>query len=305
MGVDLFFVLSGYLITGILLRKRESATYFREFYYRRFLRIFPPYYLTLIILFVFLDGGWRDHWHWYVLYLSNIRDALFGPGPSFLGPMWSLAVEEQFYLVWPLVVLLAGRKRIAGVSMALILIAPVVRVSMSFLSSTHWAAYELLPSRMDLLAAGAFIAARELEDPDFLNRCKKWVLPAIAASCTAFLSFALLDPQFRTGANSVSFNALGYSSICMLMCAVLVGTLTFDSAKKWLSLGPLVFLGKISYTAYLTHYMWILVARSATDSTLQQGVLALTLTVAWASLSWFMFEKPLLALKDLKLFNAR
>src|SRR5690606_16312654 len=110
-GVDLFFVLSGFLITRILLRERESPAYYRAFYGRRVLRIFPLYYATLLLWLVIAPAlGARDLWLpgadpgeavWYWLYLSNWHDGLAGRfGHAYLAIAWSLAIEEQFYLVW-------------------------------------------------------------------------------------------------------------------------------------------------------------------------------------------------------------
>ena len=121
VGVDLFFVLSGFLITGILVDTAAQRNFFRNFYARRALRIFPLYYALLVVGFavyptfapaihadrdwrLFLDGQW-----WFWSYLANIRLAAVGGAPMNFGHLWSVAIEEQFYLVWPLLLLLAWR----------------------------------------------------------------------------------------------------------------------------------------------------------------------------------------------------
>jgi peptidoglycan/LPS O-acetylase OafA/YrhL len=304
VGVDLFFVLSGYLITDILLRRRGSKNYFKQFYYRRFLRIFPPYYFVLLLAFVFLDPKWGEHWYWYVFYLSNIQDAFVGGGSAILRPMWSLAVEEQFYLIWPVVVFWAGRAHISKVAAAFLVLAPLTRMAAAVVSPTHWAAYELLPSRMDLLAIGALLAAQQLKDPAFLMRCRRWVVPVFITASTLFLALVLTVPSFRTGANSLSFNSVGYSCLCLLMAATLVASLTFGWLKTFLSIPPLVFVGKISYMAYLSHQAFLHLAQEVVPSIWSRAGLGLVLTIGWSTLTWHFMEKPLLTLKN-RAFNTR
>src|SRR3954466_4450020 len=169
-GVDLFFVLSGFLITGILLDSKGSPRYFSTFYARRTLRIFPLYYGVLLVVLVVLplivpqppaareviaDQGWL----W--LYASNILMAwrnrvLFNGEHVYLSHFWSLAVEEQFYLVWPLVVLLVGGRGLAWVCAACLPVALVVR-GLTTRGSEFSAAIFLTPCRVDSLAVGALV----------------------------------------------------------------------------------------------------------------------------------------------------
>src|SRR6266849_980858 len=115
VGVDLFFVLSGYLITGILLKSRDRVGYFRVFYMRRLLRIFPLYYCFLggLLMIGFFKANLmaKMDFSWNFFYLSNVRVALHGWPWRPLGHLWSLSVEEQFYLVWPTVIFLMPRRR--------------------------------------------------------------------------------------------------------------------------------------------------------------------------------------------------
>src|SRR5258706_538487 len=140
-GVDLFFVLSGYLITGILYDTRGSKHYFRQFYARRFLRIFPLYYVALALFLIILPWPHsfdsvirelRGDAVWYWTYLYNMRVAATGFLPSSaLGHFWSLAVEEQFYLIWPIVVLWLGRKHLIVTCAVAVVAALACRLSMS------------------------------------------------------------------------------------------------------------------------------------------------------------------------------
>jgi len=166
-GVDLFFVLSGFLITGILLDSRHEAGYFRNFYMRRVLRIFPLYYATLAGCFLILPlfrGGDEElarllsEQGWYWTYLANVRMALDGwPAFNSIGHFWSLAVEEQFYMVWPLAVFAVGGKRLRILCVMVILGSLLARVAFwqaGFLPRIN----VMTVARMDALAAGAFLA---------------------------------------------------------------------------------------------------------------------------------------------------
>ena len=170
-GVELFFVLSGFLITGILYDAQNKPHYFRNFYMRRLLRIFPLYYGVLALLFFvaplipLLQGPTLDYlvdrqaWAW--LYAVNIYIAKQGDWSlSYLDHFWSLAIEEHFYLFWPLVVfLLARRPRILiAVCLATALSAMLARLTGSLMGLSWWTTYVLTPFRLDGLALGAFLA---------------------------------------------------------------------------------------------------------------------------------------------------
>jgi peptidoglycan/LPS O-acetylase OafA/YrhL len=166
IGVDLFFVLSGFLITGILLDSRGKPGYFRSFYGRRTLRIFPLYFAALAVAFYVLPnlpgcppptGDDPTIWHW--TYTSNVACAAYG---RFLRPptwvemnhFWSLAVEEQFYLVWPLVVALCPPRRLPGLCVAVTAGAFLARLA-ALATGNFFAVTLLTPCRADALAAGA------------------------------------------------------------------------------------------------------------------------------------------------------
>ena len=168
-GVDLFFVLSGFLITGILLNTRNDAGYFKNFYMRRTLRIFPLYY-GVILFVIFLPSLLWPSWTaqiwpasgkcstaWLWLYGTNI--ACYLQLPVWPPHFWSLAVEEHFYLVWPLLVWLCSRRVMAGVCVGFILFAIVVRAVLASLTpDTNHLVFYLTPCRLDQLAIGGLIA---------------------------------------------------------------------------------------------------------------------------------------------------
>src|SRR5258708_3665905 len=170
-GVELFFVLSGFLITGILYDAHNKPHYFRDFYMRRLLRIFPLYYGVLALVFFIalliplLRGPTLDYlvdrqaWAW--LYAVNIYIGKAGDWSfSYLDHFWSLAVEEHFYLFWPLVVFLLARRprALIAVTLAISLCAMLARVTGSVIGLSWWTTYVLTPFRLDGLALGAFLA---------------------------------------------------------------------------------------------------------------------------------------------------
>jgi peptidoglycan/LPS O-acetylase OafA/YrhL len=186
-GVDLFFVLSGFLITSILLVSKNAPEYFRRFYSRRILRIFPLYYFTLILGLVVLPrlltyqnvGLLRDvtsgqAWLW--TYTLNIGLALgWVTGPAIFGHYWTLAVEEQYYLIWPWVVKVASSRTILILSGLMLFAALVLRI-IWFDSEFGWAgAYRFTLTRADSLALGGAIAVLTL-NTTFRSRLLTWLL---------------------------------------------------------------------------------------------------------------------------------
>jgi peptidoglycan/LPS O-acetylase OafA/YrhL len=155
MGVDLFFVLSAYLITGILLRLKEShATgggYWSSFYSRRIRRILPPYIAFLVVLSIFVGVPWQHIWYWYVFFAPNIPLALGKVILAAMGPLWSLGVEEQFYFVWPWLVLAFSKEGLRGIALGVIVISPFLRAICTPLFNTHFPIYSLTIFRADTL----------------------------------------------------------------------------------------------------------------------------------------------------------
>lgn len=301
-GVDLFFVLSGFLITGILVRQDRAAGFFSTFYSRRFIRILPPYYLCVLIAYVFFNPEGKTDWGWYAAFLSNFADALSDRtiGLRVLVPMWSLAVEEQFYLVWPLLVFFLGERRLWSISIGLVVAAPLFRWAVTLHANTYMAVYELAITRIDLLAGGSLLALWPRRFPEHASRWAPhgWVLSAAAATVFAVCAIAFSD--FRTGLNSVVFNTVGYSLVAAMMIG-LVSTLTMPRrtwAEQLLSARPLVYLGSISYTMYLVHEMAISTAQRVGLTGFWMAISALLGSVAVAAVSWRYFERPLQLLKE-------
>ena len=315
-GVELFFVLSGFLITGILLDAREAPGYFRNFYLRRVLRVFPLYYF--VIAGSFLLAAWlpaelapklvipRGHEWTYWFFLGNFSMARadmfsqFSPGVT-----WSLAIEEQYYLLWaPVVLLLRGRALVYACG-ALYVLAILWR---SVLFGTHgWilAGLVLLPSQMDGLAVGSLLAVLFRAEGSIpqARRWAPWILAASAAGIVlnAIHAGAFFGTDARTSIVSLALYPLMYGSLLTLAVAL--------PGSAWaaaLRVPLLRTFGRYSYAIYLLHYA-ILVATLVVERYLLKtfqmpGQLAYTallvsLSLAAGWVSWCLLEQPIQRLK--------
>ena len=165
-GVDLFFVLSGFLITYGLIETKQSASYYKDFYIKRFARLFPLYYGYLALLAIVIPAlhavlrtsieDYHGPWYWFLLYISNWR---YWVKPPFLGHIWSLAVEEQFYVVWPLVVAVVSTISLARLCSVLICGVFVARVGLAAAGVNGEFLYYNTLTSIDCLMAGALVAA--------------------------------------------------------------------------------------------------------------------------------------------------
>jgi len=295
MGVDLFFVLSGFLITGILLeRKAREQSYFGYFYARRARRILPPYLLLMAVSSILFGFGWAQHWQWYAFFATNIGDALNQSGHDSLNVLWSLAVEEQFYIVWPFVILFVPERALAWVAAALVLLVPVLRAVATPWFDSFWPIYYLTPFRMDLLAAGALLAVAVRRDRDALEPFKGVAVLGVIAALAALAWLHLHFPRFRA-ANTPLSNAGLYSISLVLCTSVVVIALQSKGIVKRLLCNPvLVYIGTISYTIYLIHLSVLYALWPLQMNRYVSAALALVITIAYASLTWFGFERRLI-----------
>jgi peptidoglycan/LPS O-acetylase OafA/YrhL len=206
-GVDLFFILSGFLITGILYDARNKPHYFRNFFMRRILRIFPLYYGVLALLFFvtplipLLQGATLDYllqrqaWAW--LYAVNIHVAVHGEWSlSYINHFWSLSIEEHFYLFWPLVVFLLARRPqlLVAVSLGLSLCAIMARLTGSLMGLSGWITGVLTPFRLDGLALGGFLAVAARQ-PGGLERLAQALPESRGVAAGAGAGAASADPN--------------------------------------------------------------------------------------------------------------
>lgn len=292
-GVDLFFVLSGFLITGILLKARQRDWHeVKVFYTRRSLRIFPLYYATLLIVWT---GLMHDHVSWDVwIYLQNITMTL---GMLMRGPMhfWSLAVEEQFYLVWPFLVLWLPRRHIGKVLAAMLAAALLSRVVlMHYGLSTFY----LTPSRMDSLAAGALVSLVQYRGS--LERLRRVFVFVFLASLVGLAGQQVVLATHGGFAYGV---ALTKQSVLAAFYASGIALLLLRFTpwlNRLLAASPLRYIGRISYGLYVFHpfvYLWVErhMSHAAVAARVAVGVGG---TYAAALFSWYLFERHFIALKE-------
>ena len=317
MGVDLFFVISGFLITGILLDTRGDRGYFRNYLARRALRVFPLYYLMVITAFIVIPWAqagtfWDTEFVqesgsplWYLFYLGNVREAITGTEPAYiLAPLWSLSIEEQFYLSFPLLVALLERRTLAKVLVGMVVLAPVFRTVMLLLfPENERIQYLATPSRMDVLALGGLLAIAVRSGVELPSR--KTVGRAFLALFGAGVVVFLIDGFDRHNALT---RVAGYSLVALTFLCVVTWTIqgrgTLSTAP--LRFGPLQYLGKICYGVYLLQrpaevVLGRLLAWSGfhiDEGAASLIVLKMLFTFGVASLSWYAFEKPILKLKD-------
>ena len=315
-GVDLFFVLSGFLITGILLDSKGTLGYFRNFYARRFLRLFPVYYLYLVFVALLLPAIHRalhthmpdygGNWWWYLLYACNLKRD-HGVNDPYLGHFWSLAVEEYFYLVWPALVLLLSRRRLAYCCFGAIALAVVLRVFLSW-SGVDWnVIYRVTPMRLDALALGGLGA--------ITFRSERWSGRGPALAWKALLAGGALFLCCVLWGRTVSWKAAPIQTFGAFFLAAAFAGLTYLAATthsgiarvfstQWLRM-----FGRYSYTIYVIH---VLIARhvSWAAATLAKSTgpwpywanlicsgIVVALSYGIAALSWKYYENPILQLK--------
>jgi peptidoglycan/LPS O-acetylase OafA/YrhL len=330
-GLDLFFVLSGFLIGGILLDTRDSTNYFRVFYVRRFFRIVPVYALLLLAVWIpmwFSPGFWLPQashssfdpsesyqplpWLSYLLYVQNFAMVMHRSwGLIPLDVTWSLAVEEQFYLTLPLLIRFLSRRTLLRVVLGGILIAPFLRAVCDHLFPNNYLVwFTLLPCRIDALFVGVLVAilVREPRWRDIIVACRR-----VLAKHWALLLLALLIGgaglgQWVSHAKSNQISSLMvsavFSVVAILYALLLLNVLLFPSGWlgacfrwRWLRM-----LGLVSYGVYLSHtYIIFLffhrgnpIMHSARELVSLLGVVV-TVSLLCA-LSWRFFEKPLLLL---------
>jgi peptidoglycan/LPS O-acetylase OafA/YrhL len=317
IGVQLFFVLSGFLITGILLDARDAPDYYRSFFVRRVLRIFPLYYATLVVLFVLLPGlnlvppfggdpllelsYWGYFSNWY---------GPFHPGVDSVSHFWSLASEEQFYLLWPFVVRRRGARWILHLCLAIAAASLSLRIVMVLAGVPVQAIYQFLATRMDALALGG-AAAAGFRDPSLVSwavRRRRWLLGSGVATLLAgglvSRGYNFADPV--TLSFGYTFLALGFALIVGGAAAADVG-LAGLAVLRWT---PLRSVAKYSYAMYVLsvplHFLVGKPILSALGWAPNEGIIAgftyiivgTLLSFFAAAGSYYLLEVHFLKLKD-------
>ena len=319
IAMDAFFVLSGFLITGILLDSQARPDYFSNYYIRRALRIFPLYYLTLLLGIVMLKleaGGsayrsFVQNWGspgWFFVYLGNIKESIVGQTPPnvYFSVLWSLQIEEQFYLLFPFLIRYMRRDHLVRLLWCLVFLSPVCRLLFYlWVPDKVMIQYVLLPCHMEGLALGALIAIR--------FRSGSWEIPkaplmagtGLLLLVTSLGSYFSKSPSPGMSCISLFARLPGYT-MSSFGCAGLVLCLILFRGSPYTRLlrTPAVrYMAVISYGIYLLHPLVSRFVRSWDVPALDYGTylrffVAASLSVAAASVSWFAFERPLARLKD-------
>jgi peptidoglycan/LPS O-acetylase OafA/YrhL len=297
-GVNLFFVLSGFLITSILLDSREKPHYFRNFYGRRALRIWPVYVLTLALCY--LKADWfvgepaglairTAPWWAYIFFVQNLFHLTLPPG---IGPTWSLAIEEQYYFVWaPLVRFLRRPWMMVGVLGTALVASPLFRM-------THfgWITRTDTVTHLDGIAMGSLIALGLYKLP--LAR-RTWLA---IGGCGIVVGFALAGTVAGGTAFLDTALACGFGGTVL---AAIASTGARNPLNSVLSRGPLAYYGKISYGLYMIHIMvfiyygWFDLRMDKYGIAGNLAVVAIRLAAATlaATVLWYGFESRILKLK--------
>ena len=309
LGVTLFFVLSGFLITGILINYKTKLQTNQKsigkalgvFYFRRSLRIFPIYYLLLIFILVTHLPSFKDELCWHFFYVSNVYFWIKGSFQGFFSHLWSLAVEEQFYLIWPLLILVTTIKKLKYILLISVLGAFLYRIWA--ISDANEMARFLLPGSFDSFAIGGIFAFAHKGifrlSSKWMETRVKWILGFI------FLAFSqawMFVPTSKNWNLAVYLLVLSVAFGWMILASCEVK----ENQKKSFILENrnIMYLGKISYGLYLYHnfipylYDFEVIGVPAVLSLYFSQLLRFSLLILIASFSWFLIEKPLLKFKN-------
>jgi len=309
-GVDVFFVLSGFLITGILLDAKGRQNFFKNFYGRRALRILPLY-LTVLVVCAFFYVGYSAYFWLSLSMLANFAHVFRTPTPHGPGVFWSLAVEEHFYLIWPLLVARLDRRQLTILATAIVVLTPVLRLLAAIVGlDVEASIYPISFFRFDGLATGGLLA---------LWVRSRWHQPRLSMrlSCGIFLSVVLVSllgiPFGLMGTKTLAAAALRYTQVQLVVAAAMLAALCLIGSPWTVFLRslPARITADYSYCIYLVHlslgdgYVWFLRLKGIDAVRLwgpmgSIGVRTLFIVLAsysLAALSYHFLEQPFLRLK--------
>ena len=333
VGVQLFFVLSGFLITGILVRMKETFNrrdYFTKFYGRRFLRIFPLYYFylgCLIVIAILLpridfkplhkefDGMfWRQIWFAVSYTYDFFHASIYYVNTRFLTILWSLSVEEQFYIFWPLIIFLTPTEKRKQLFLTTIALGPVIRLLLlllynarpfeTLLDFPELAIYVLPFSHIDAFAIGAYISQFEIPRPRLQFFILAVLVPALGFASQYYVMGEIYPDSlgFEFPAQYAYKAIWGYSLLNYFFAVTIYSVARTKLFTRILDSFILSYLGKISYGLYIYHnvVIWFTLKLNLPFDlgTGSMFFFILLATTAVASLSFFLLERPINNLKD-------
>jgi peptidoglycan/LPS O-acetylase OafA/YrhL len=333
LGVDLFFVLSGFLITSILIETKDSTNYFSSFYARRSLRIFPVCFVCILLYFhawtpltehIHFFGGEmnppanavRSDELWYWLYISNWRDWLTRGGfaSHWLGHFWSLAVEEQFYLFWPLAIYLCPRPRLPHLFAGVIVVSFLLSVAAEFGGAAAETVHRLTIFRLDTFALGAMVALI-LRNSLWTKRISEHLRVIFPTSTiAALLAIAAFGHIPHVPWISIAYlSAAACFSCAVFLCVSASGSVSWFSRS--MRLPWLRKFGKYSYAMYVFHgpiyhlvqllFIFLISSRLITAEGIwlsamrwAEILISFGATYLVALISWRCIERPILKFKS-------
>jgi peptidoglycan/LPS O-acetylase OafA/YrhL len=320
-GVDLFFVLSGFLITDILFDAKGTRHYFRNFYARRVLRIFPLYYGFLAALLLVLLFSGMAEWSrqlraaqpWLWTYTVNFwipAQTKWNDGSDSIMPLWSLSVEEQFYLVWPLVVFCFSLRALIRICMGIMVGALLLRLILAAHGTSWFALYTWTPTRADSLAAGALLALL-MQPPDAARKLRKIAgYGAVIAGLLLLLACPGFDPTRHPWLRDFLYSLLAIFFAVILFWSIDPGSLR-GLPMRFYERQILRIIGRYSYGIYVLHLPLMYLSRAAlvrwhvydperTSWATALGLIVLNvmLTSFAAAVSYHFYEKQFLKLKQ-------
>jgi len=309
-GVDLFFVLSGFLISKILFTVKDKGTNnylldFRNFFIRRALKIFPIYYITITFLYFIQFQNFSEVHNWVTTYTTNIWICLGRPYLGSYNHLWSLAVEEQFYLFWPFLIFIIDRNNLKKLIILTIGASILFKISLYCYNGSWTPAINAFTlSCMDTLGLGSLLAyclhyERQLYEKYFLNKF-------LFALIFLIYFFTMIVPLFP---DQIWIQGIFANLLFSFVAVIIVAPSVTDSYKgviKWILENPLVIhIGKISYGLYLYHlfmpdlYNYLLSLGYFTGNTDNfRYAFYFVACFVIAEFSWFVVERPILKLKS-------
>lgn len=305
-GVNLFFLLSGFLITGILLRQKNSGKQsrmnaIRRFYIRRTLRIFPLYYLVLSLGVIFAIPSAREYFSWFVSYTANFIIGWTKGNGGYFTHLWSLAVEEQFYIFFPFIIFFLPSRFHHRVIILLgafaILCRTVIVYRFKDKLQIEWVCYTFTPCCFDCFALGALLAYYKIKNAVKLQYfLKKYRYLFIVSLLLSFLLFALYEWSHN------SYYMILIRTFYSVFIFWVIGLASFGNVQgivgRFLRCSPVVYLGKITYGLYVYHYFVPYFFQMLNISHPFERVLYPFITVLIAACSFHFFEKPIQKFKD-------
>ena len=308
-GVTLFFVLSGFLVTCILLTSKArhaehglpASSYFRNFYARRALRIFPLYILVIVLLGLCDRGGVRENAWWFLTHTINIKFFLQGDYDPWVNHLWTLAIEEQFYFAYPLVIFLTPLHRTKRTLLGLVAFSLATKTGLLWAGYTYRAIGFFTFGCFDAFAVGGLIGYLYTYERERLREIveKKGALIAIA------IAFAVAVPVRVSLGEAGSYQAVWFRLLVSSLSAWIVTKATFGFTGPWKAFleHPWVsYLGKISYGIYVYHNFMAYITADMCGEDLARSIYMAPLyffaTVAVSAASWRFFESPVNELKN-------